>query len=530
MTAENHVTRRGFLGLAGSMAGLTAVGGVLAGTSLGKETAGELLRSRTALPEPFRVTLPIPPVAQPLRNMDGTGQYEIVQRAASIEILPGLRTTVWGYDGKFPGPTIVGRSEHPIVVTVRNDLPVPTSTHLHGGVTPPDSDGYPTDLVVPQGWQQVPSGTADDANVHSGVHAAAGAWRLSTQVKEYAYPLRQRAATLWYHDHRMDFSGPQVWRGLAGFFFVHDDEEAALPLPEGERDIPLMICDRAFEEDGSFRYPSMDPSLTGKPGVEKAYMEGVMGDVILVNGAPWPELEVSATRYRFRLLNASNARRYRLTLDPGGPLTRIGSDVGLLDAPVQMDAITLAPAERCDAVIDFSQWPVGSTVALVNTLGEGGTRNVMRFVIARRAADASRVPERLVHLERLEARQVTTTRRFDFRLTDPSGSGHSWTVNGRRFDADQFLATPRLGSVERWRFTSDFHHPVHLHLAHFQVEARNGRKPSPGDRGWKDTVDVRPYETVDVLARFDGYKGRYMFHCHNLEHEDMAMMANFRVT
>lgn len=255
-------------------------------------------------------------------------------------------------------------------------------------------------------------------------------------------------------------------------------------------------------------------------------MEGVMGDVILVNGAPWPEMEVSATRYRFRLLNASNARRYRLSLDPGGPLTQIGSDAGLLSAPVQLDAVTLAPAERCDIVVDFSQWPVGSTVTLVNTLGEGGTRNVMRFVIARKAADSSRVPERLVDLERLKSSQVTTTRKFDFRL---SPNGHAWTVNGHSFDPEQYLATPRLGSVERWRFTSDFHHPVHLHLAHFQVEARNGKKPGPADSGWKDTVDVRPYETVDVLARFDGYPGRYMMHCHNLEHEDMAMMANFRV-
>lgn len=522
--AGGRFTRRGFLGLAGGVTVATAAGGVLAGMSMYGETSGELLRSRAALPDPFRVPLPISPTAQPLRRVDGVDHYEMVQRAAGVEILPGLRTTVWGYDGIFPGPTIVGRSERPIVVTVRNELPVPTSTHLHGGVTPPDSDGYPTDIVVPQGWHA--PGGANGTSGHSSMHVPASAWKLSTLSKDYTYPLKQRAATLWYHDHRMDFSGPQVWRGLAGFFLVRDDEESALPLPDGERDVPLLICDRSFDEDGSFRYPSADSSLMGEPGVEESYMEGVMGDVILVNGAPWPEMEVSATRYRFRLLNASNARRYRLSLDPGGPLTQIGSDAGLLSAPVQLNAVTLAPAERCDVVIDFSQWPVGSTVTLVNTLGEGGTRNVMRFVIARKAADSSRVPERLVDLQQLKSSQVTTTRKFDFRL---SPNGHAWTVNGHRFDPEQYLATPRLGSVERWRFTSDFHHPVHLHLAHFQVEARNGKKPGPADSGWKDTVDVRPYETVDVLARFDGYPGRYMLHCHNLEHEDMAMMANFRV-
>ena len=128
----------------------------------------------------------------------------------------------------------------------------------------------------------------------------------------------------------MDFTGPQVWRGLAGFHIIHDDEEDALPLPKGEKDVPIMICDRSFDVDGSFLYPSVDPSLQGKPGVEDAYMDGVLGDTILVNGAPWPVLEVSATKYRFRILNASNARRYELALEPGNhaPFLQVGSDGG----------------------------------------------------------------------------------------------------------------------------------------------------------------------------------------------------------
>ena len=144
-------------------------------------------------------------------------------------------------------------------------------------------------------------------------------WKLVDEATEHLYPLDQPAATLWYHDHRMDFTGPQVWRGLAGFFLVRDDVEDDLPLPRGEKEVPLMICDRAFEEDGSFRYPAIDPTLMDTPGVEGAYHQGVEGDVILVNGAPWPVLDVANTRYRFRLLNASNARRYRLTLDPPPP-------------------------------------------------------------------------------------------------------------------------------------------------------------------------------------------------------------------
>ncbi len=173
----------------------------------------------------------------------------------------------------------------------RNELPVPVVVHLHGGVTPPEHDGYPTDLVLPtSGW------TGDHGGGHSG-HSAPGQHGLG--VKDYAYPLDQPAATLWYHDHRMDFTGPQVYRGLAGFLLVHDDQEETLPLPTHERDLPLMICDRSFAEDGSFRYPSLDPNLRDRPGVEAKFMRGVLGDVILVNGAAWPYLEVTNTRYRF---------------------------------------------------------------------------------------------------------------------------------------------------------------------------------------------------------------------------------------
>jgi FtsP/CotA-like multicopper oxidase with cupredoxin domain len=151
-------------------------------------------------------------------------------------------------------------------------------------------------------------------------------------------------------------------------------------------------------------------------------------------------------------------------------------------------------------------------------------RQVMRFRIARRAKDPSHVPARLSRFTALRAASAVATRHFDFRR-----SGAVWTINGRPFSTSEFLARPRLGTVERWRFTSDLHHPVHLHMAHFQVLSRAGRAPEPTDAGWKDTVDVRPHEAVDVLVRFRGYRGRYMLHCHNLEHEDMAMMANYLV-
>lgn len=434
------LTRRGFLGVLGGTA-LAAAGCA--------EISGELLRSRLALPRPFTVPLPIPEVARHVRP----GRYELTQRAAKMEIIPGTTTEVLGYGGTFPGPTLDLRRGSRVTVAVRNELSVPTSTHLHGGVTPPGSDGYPTDLVAPGGG-----------------------------AKDYDYPLEQRAATLWYHDHRMDFTAPQVWRGLAGMALVRDDEEDALPLPRGERELPLMICDRAFEEDGSFRYPS--PPGGGHSGhtghmaaVDGDYMEGVEGDVILVNGAPWPVAEVTATRYRLRLLNASNARRYRLRLAPGGRFTQIGSDSGLLAAPVAHDELPISPGERYDVVVDFSAYPVGSAVTLVNTLADGPARNVMRFVVARRAADDTAVP---AVLSRPPGRVApVTTRRFDFRR---SAEG-VWAINGHPYRPGVPLARPRLGTAEVWRLSSDFHHPVHVHLAHFLVLARNGRAPAAPDAG-----------------------------------------------
>ncbi|MFI0352663.1 multicopper oxidase family protein [Actinomadura sp. 9N407] len=520
------ISRRRFLGALGGTGVAAAAGFAGRGWFTG-ETAGELLTSSLPLPEPFRVPFPVPAVARPGR----AGLYEVVQRRARVEIVPGTTTEVWGYGGTFPGPTFEARRGKGLTLRVRNELPVPTSTHLHGGVTPPESDGYPTDLIVPSGLDFRPaSGGGHSHHQHHTMTVDPSQWRLHRAVRDYVYPLDQQAATLWYHDHRMDFTGPQVWRGLAGFLLVRDEEEDALPLPGGERDLPLMICDRAFDEDGAFRYPSVDPRLLGVPGVTGAYMAGVEGDVILVNGAPWPELEVSATRYRLRFLNASNARRYRLRLSHGARFVQIGSDAGLLDRPLEHATITLAPAERLDVIVDFSAHPVGTAVTLTNELGRGSTRNVMRFRVARKARDDSAIPVRLSRAAPADRAKATVTRTFDFRRTGGQGGTAAWTIDGKPFRPGVPLAGPRLGTMEVWRFVSDFHHPVHVHLAHFQVLARNGRPPAPTDVGWKDTVDVRPYEVVDVLARFTGYKGRYMMHCHNLEHEDMAMMADFEVT
>jgi spore coat protein A, manganese oxidase len=525
----NRVSRRRFLGVAATAvtggAAAVAVGtGFSWGRVLTPGEPGTLLRSGIALPPPFRVPLPVPPLMRPVRSDASADYYEITQRVSSLEILPGVKTQAWTYGGSFPGPTLASRSGRRAIVKHRNELPRPVAVHLHGGHTPSESDGYPGDTILP-------IGAPAPQHQMSGMPAMPGTAAAGT--RDYTYPHNQRAATLWYHDHSMGFTGPTVWLGLAGFHLVHDDEEDALPLPKGDRDIPLMIADRAFTADGRLDYPALAPNLS-VPGVSPEYMNGVLGDVILVNGAPWPVLDVRRLRYRLRLLNASNCRRYRLELDPpppgGNGFVQIGGDGGLLAAPLARDAIQMASAERFDIVIDFSRYPPGTRVRLLNTLGSGRTTEVMRFDVspdARAPVDDAIVPPKLSEIVPIEPAKATVTRDFLFQ-NSPGKEG--WTINGQPYHPAHPLATPRLGDTEIWRFVSDVHHPIHLHLEQFQVLARNGAELGPYDQGWKDTVDVRASESVEVAVRFTDYPGRYVFHCHNLEHEDMAMMADFVTT
>jgi spore coat protein A len=519
---ERGLSRRRALGIGGAL-GLVAVTGLTTSAALARRPAvtGAELRSAVPLPPPFRVPLPVPPVLKPVGTAGGADRYEITQRAVRAEILPGIRTPLWTYGGTFPGPTIEARRGRPVVVTHRNELPVPTVVHLHGGRTPATSDGYPTDLVLPAGHVHGHGGMPDPRAVVTGL------------TREYTFPLDQRAALLWYHDHRMDFTAPAIWRGLAGLHVVRDDVEDALGLPAGSRELPLVLTDRAFADDGSLAYPALDPTLRERPGVREPYLGGVLGDVILVNGAPWPVHEADAARYRLRVLNASNARHYELeaVAEDGRrlDLVQVGADQGLLAAPVTHRSLPIAPAERYDVVVDFTGVPVGSRVTVVNRLGAGRTRDVLAFRIARRAPDDSRIPGTLAtDLPSWRRPDAVRVRDFAFRTGRLPG-GHGWLIGGQPFDPGRTDVTTRLGDVEVWRLVADAHHPVHLHLTGFRVLSRNGRPPLPHDAGLKDTVSLRPAESVEIITRFDGYRGRYLFHCHNAEHEDMGMMANIEV-
>jgi spore coat protein A, manganese oxidase len=525
----NGTSRRALL-RAGLAAGIgLGVGVPFAFGAGGSASTGNVLRSRLPLPRAFTRPLLVPPVLRPVRSTADADYYEITQTAAMASIVPGTRTQIWGYNGIFPGPTIVSRRGRPSIVTHTNRLPVPSVVHLHGGRTPHDSDGYPIDVVNPVDMSYLDIHMRAAMSDGDGIDMDAIALGdVSYGHRTYTYPLDQRAATLWYHDHRMDFTGPSVWRGLAGFHLVRDGEEDALGLPSGARELLLMITDRSFDTDGSFRYPSIDGTLVGKPGVTGPFVAGVLGDVMLVNGAPWPVATVNRAKNRLRILNACNARRIDLRLAPqaDGTLTQIGTDGGLLAAPIRHEHFELAPGQRLDAIVDFAEYRPGTSVTLLNDFGEGRMSQVMRFRIGEAIEDHFTIPDRLSSIETLTSSQAVATRTFRFRSGDIDNMT-GWLINGQPFRPDTIAATCRLGTVEVWRLMTDLHHPVHLHLSPFQVLSRGISAPGAFDAGRKDTIDLRPAEEAAIAIRFDGYPGKYVFHCHNLEHEDMAMMANF---
>jgi spore coat protein A, manganese oxidase len=466
---------------------------VLAGVTLGCRLPGRPVTS-PSVPR-FRRSFQTPVTLTPVRRDETTDYYEITHRAGALEIIPERPTPIWGYDGRAPGPTIHARRGRRVVVRHENQLGVPTVVHLHGGVTPSDSDGFPTDLIAP------------------------GA------SKTYDYPNEQPAATLWYHDHAMHQTGRNIYMGLAGLYLVHDQEEDDLPLPRGEHDVPLLIQERSFSNDGQLRY-ERDRNL------------GALGDVVLVNGVPWPRMSVSTRKYRLRVVNGTNASPLRLALSSGRPLVQIATDAGLLESPRELASLPLAMAERAEVIADFSTYPIGSVVMLRDLNVDGPRGEIMCFDVVRDERDTASIPARLSTVEQIPTSAAARTREIVFGAGRASLRPQSeWTIDGKEFDPEHPIAAPRLGDVEVWRLVNrkrfgiiGMVHPVHIHLVRFQIVARNGGSP-PGahETGWKDTVAVPSGETATVIARFEGHRGRYLIHCHNLEHEDHAMMARYDV-
>ena len=445
---------------------------------------------------PFTQTLNIPPVLNPTSRTSTTDSYDLALREADVEIIPGKLTRIMGFNGLTPGPTIRARVGRQVVMSHSNGLPVTTlggapgdvAIHLHGGHVPSSEDGFPTDIIRP------------------------GATR------SYTYPNNQLPATLWYHDHLMGYTGPHVWFGMAGFYILTDDYEDGLGLPSGAYEIPLVIQDRNFDSTGKLVY-------TGS-------RNGETGNAILVNGTIQPNFKVASRKYRFRVLNGSNMRKYQIALSNGQPFHVLGMEGGFLPAPVKVTSLVLAPAERADIIVDFSSLPVGSSVVLQNSLGLGSTANIMRFDVDRVETDTSQLPLELRPLEKLSASQAVRTRSFTFSggMMGMMG-GVPWVINGKPFDPNRVDADPKLGTLEIWEFRnmSMMDHPAHPHQTMFQILDINGNPPPPTHAGWKDTVNVPAMGTVRIIMRFADYAGKYVLHCHVLEHEDNAMMARFDV-
>ena len=477
--SRRDFVRNGFA----SMALLCTVGPA---SSLGgrRVVTSAAMRAQARSPfEPFRRDLPLMPELKPVGRARTKDVYDITMREAMAEILPGFETPIYGYNGIYPGPTIRARTGRGVVVRQRNGLPFDANVHLHGGSVPPGHDGHPMD-VIPAG----------------------GGF-------EYHYPNDQDAASLWYHDHAHGRTSRTLYHGLMAMYVLEDELERELDLPRGEYDVPIVIADHAFNRDGSFRY------------LENIDV-GFRGDTVLVNGAVSPRMRVKRRKYRLRLLNGSNSRSYSLRLGRGRLMTQIAGDGGLLARPVRRRQVPLHPAERIDLVIDFRDYAPGTELVLHNEDGEGGTVAVMRFDVSRGGGSEDfRVPRRLRRPERLPPSNAD--RRWDLAF----GIG-AWQINGKDFEHDRIDVRPRHGSTERWTFVnrSNRVHPMHIHGFLFRVLERSSGPAHPGERHcWKDTIGVLPNESVTVLVWFAPYAGRYVFHCHALEHADRAMMLQLEV-
>ncbi|WP_203712116.1 multicopper oxidase family protein [Asanoa siamensis] len=459
----------------------SATAGVAALVTAGADAA--LAAPRAPDPAPFTVRMPVPRVLRPESTRGDTDLYVVTAKKARVEILPGTRTEVLTYAGMFPGPTLRVRAGRTAVVRHTNDLDMGTVVHVHGGCTPADSDGFPTDTLAPG------------------------------RTRDYTYPNEQRAATLWYHDHAHHMEAEHVYRGLAGFYLVEDPAEAGLRLPDGDHDIPIMLRDARFDAKARLVF-ALDDFANRR--------------TILANGKARPYFPVAARRYRLRFVNAANLRTFTLRLRHGGKTTevaQIASDGGLLAAPAAVRSWRMTPGERVEVVVDFARFPVGSQVFLEDASGG----QVLRFDVTRGGKDTSRVPDRLATLPALP--KATGRRTF---VLGYDRARRRFLINGRQFDDGRVDTEIKRGTTEIWTVTNDgsssaIPHNFHPHLIQFRILDRNGRPPAPGEAGVKDTVSVGRGETVRLQATVGPYTGRYVLHCHMIDHASSGMMAQLRV-
>ena len=430
----------------------------------------------TPTPSPFSHPLLFPPVAT-------DGNVSIGVDEGCVQILDGPCTNMWTYGGTYPGITIRRPTGQTTNVTFTNNLGAAAgelTVHNHGNHSTAANDGQPDSLLIPTGGSRT--------YIYNGLENGGN----------------QRGKMQFYHDHRMDVTGRNIWMGLTGMYIV-DDPADPPTLPSGDFDLPLAIADRQFDANNQIPYV-FDPN-------------GVTGDKILINGVYQPYLEVGDRKYRLRILNASNARTYFLTLNTGDSFIQIGTESGLLPAPVTRTGMRIGSAERLDVVVDFAG-RLGQNVYLTDTLTG---MPLLEFRVTQQIVDDSSIPPTLRPVP--DIGEPTVTRDWSFDKT----AGH-WTINGLRFDPNRVDARPVLGTTEKWVFTNPTAqaHTVHIHDVSQQCMSRNGAACYPYET-MKETWYLAPGETLELKLKFTDHIGMYMLHCHIVEHEDDGMMTQFEV-
>ncbi len=427
---------------------------------------------------------------------------ELVAAPGQAEIGGGIEALGWYLNDELPSPLLRVRRGDLFQVEMTNRLPQDLILHWHGLAPPEEMDGHPRFAVPPGG------------------------------AYSYRFTVEDRAGTYWYHSHAHMRTAEQTYRGIAGLLIVEDEEEDALGLPSGDRELAIILQDRRLDGAGQPYYEPFGPDM----------MAGYMGPEPFANGIRRPYQEVDADLYRLRVLNGSNARIFRLALSDGRPFTLIGNDGGLIDAPVELAELDLAPAERLDLLVDLRDLEPGERLMLRSAsfsiqggMGfmrganlQGQPLDLLEFRVEGAATGRAEIPSSLPTVPGPRADRAVRTRSFDF---DSRMMNHF--VNGRSFQMDRVDARVPFGETELWSFVnrSGLPHPVHLHATHFRVVSRSGGRGRvmPWEAGVKDTVLVQPGETVEVAVQFTAQRGLFLLHCHNLEHEDMGMMANILV-
>lgn len=484
---------------------------------------------------PFVQPLPIPPAAQPVAQLSPppvpinhqrydefppVHLYEVHVQQSLWQFHPDLPPSiVWGFNGFPMGETYYANYGQPFLIRYYNDLPLhgdgtgfgkPEITiHLHNAHTASESDGNPNNFFPP--------GTFWDN--HYAMMLAGG-------------DDRETLGTLWYHDHRADFTSQNTYKGLTGFTIFYDERDSgdendpnpeAFRLPGGEYDVPLQLADKKFL--------ATDKSLW----MDIFNTDGFIGDQMTVNMAIQPYFEVAKRKYRFRFLNVGPSRFYQVALSNGQPMTLIANDGNLLPRPFQVNSVEIGVAERMDLVVDFSRADIGDEIYLVNLTdqisGKGPTGiildpatapRMMKFIVNRTAPDNSRIPRQTRPLNRIQESEVVTTREWVF-----DNQNGIWTINNQPFNPNRIDAVVQKNTAERWIFrntSDDWEHPVHIHFEEHQVELVNGLPPKLEDRGRKDVSVLGPGDTIQAVFRFRDFVGTYPIHCHNTVHEDHAMM------